>query len=69
MMKIFVDWIDGFYSLYTVCEQESELTYLKDCKQCVDNGVKIWGRSLVWEIEWSSKELHSKEGKDEYEQE
>lgn len=43
--------------------------YLKYGKQCYREGVEVGKWGLVFEVERSSKELHSQQGKDENEQE
>ena len=42
--------------------------YLENGEQGTGDGIEIWGWSPLREIEWSSKDLHAKECKDEDEE-
>ena len=48
---------------------ENNSSYLENCEQCCSDWVEIWCGCPIWKIEKSAKQLHSKEGKYENEQE
>ena len=44
------------------------VTYLKDCEQSIDDGIKIRARSSLRKVQLTTEKLHSEQGEDENEQ-